>query len=84
MTRVRTRFKGNDINTTRKEDLTVTELKKRRKALGVSQMDLARLVGVSLLTIQTWERGAGEPKPENREKLEQILSSLEKGANICE
>lgn len=54
------------------------DLRKRRKALGLSQMELARLVGVSLLTIQTWERGVSEPKPENREKLEQVLSELEK------
>jgi len=54
------------------------DLRKRRKALGLSQMELARLVGVSLLTIQTWERGVSEPKPENREKLERVLSELEK------
>lgn len=53
------------------------DLRKRRKALGLSQMELARLVGVSLLTIQTWERGVSEPKPENREKLEQVLNELE-------
>lgn len=53
------------------------DLRKRRKALGLSQMELARLVGVSLLTIQTWERGVSQPNPENREKLEQVLSELE-------
>ena len=56
----------------------VIDLRERRKALGLSQMELARLVGVSLLTIQTWERGVSEPKPENREKLEQVLNELEK------
>lgn len=54
------------------------DLRERRKALGVSQMELAKLVGVSLLTVQIWERGVSEPKPENREKLEQVLSELEK------
>jgi len=53
------------------------DLRKRRKALGLSQMELARLVGVSLLTVQLWEREVSEPKPENREKLEQVLSELE-------
>jgi len=52
-------------------------LRERRKALGLSQMELARLVGVSLLTVQIWERGVSEPKPENKEKLEQVLSELE-------
>ena len=53
------------------------DLRKRRKALGLSQMELAKLVGVSLLTVQIWERGVSEPKPENKEKLEQVLSELE-------
>ena len=53
------------------------DLWKRRKALGLSQMELARLVGVSLLTIQIWERGVSEPKPENKEKLERMLNELE-------
>ena len=53
------------------------DLRRRRKALGLSQMELAKLVGVSLLTIQIWERGVSEPKPENKEKLEQVLNELE-------
>ena len=53
------------------------DLRERRKALGLSQMKLASLVGVSLLTVQLWERGVSEPRPENREKLEQVLSELE-------
>jgi transcriptional regulator with XRE-family HTH domain len=53
------------------------DLRKRRKALGLSQMELAKLVGVSLLTVQIWERGVSKPKPENKEKLEQVLSELE-------
>jgi len=53
------------------------DLRKRRKALGLSQMELAKLVGVSLLTVQIWEQGVSEPKPENKEKLEQVLSELE-------
>jgi transcriptional regulator with XRE-family HTH domain len=38
----------------------MTALKKRRLALGLSQMDLAEKVGVSLLTIQLWERGVSQ------------------------
>lgn len=53
------------------------DLRERRKALGLSQMELARLVGVSLPTIQIWERGVSKPKPENREKLERVLNELE-------
>ena len=55
----------------------MTQLKERRKALGISQMTLAEKVGVSVLTIQTWERGVGTPKEENEEKLEEVLAELE-------
>ena len=54
------------------------DLQERRKALGLSQMELAGLVGVSLLTIQLWERGVSEPKPENKERnWNRVLSELE-------
>lgn len=55
-----------------------SELRRRRKMLKISQIELARMVGVSLVTIQMWERGAATPKPENKEKLEGVLSTLEK------
>ncbi|HHX81298.1 MAG TPA: helix-turn-helix transcriptional regulator [Acholeplasmataceae bacterium] len=55
-----------------------SELRRRRKVLKISQIELARMVGVSLMTIQMWERGATTPKPENEEKLERVLSTLEK------
>jgi transcriptional regulator with XRE-family HTH domain len=56
----------------------MTILKKRRLALGLSQMDLAEKVGVSLLTIQLWERGVSEPNDKNKEILESVLKTLEK------
>lgn len=56
------------------------ELRRIRKAAGMSQMDLATRVGVSLLTIQLWERGISQPNAENAEKLEQTLKELNKGA----
>lgn len=56
----------------------MTTLKKRRLALGLSQMDLAQKVGVSLLTIQLWERGISEPNDKNKEILESVLKTLEK------
>jgi transcriptional regulator with XRE-family HTH domain len=56
----------------------MTTLKKRRLALGLSQMDLAEKVGVSLLTIQLWERGVSEPNDKNKEILESVLKTLEK------
>ena len=56
----------------------MTALKKRRLALGLSQMGLAEKVGVSLLTIQLWERGVSEPNNKNKEILESVLKTLEK------
>jgi len=56
----------------------MTALKKRRLALGLSQMDLAEKVGVSLLTIQLWERGVSEPNDKNKEILGSVLKTLEK------
>ena len=56
------------------------ELRRIRKAAGMSQMDIATRVGVSLLTIQLWERGISQPNAENAEKLEQTLKELNKGA----
>jgi ribosome-binding protein aMBF1 (putative translation factor) len=56
----------------------MTILKKRRLALGLSQMDLAEKVGVSLLTIQLWERGVSEPNDKNKKILESVLKTLEK------
>jgi transcriptional regulator with XRE-family HTH domain len=56
----------------------MTTLKKRRLALGLSQMDLAEKVGVSLLTIQLWERGVSQPNDKNKEILESALKTLEK------
>ena len=56
----------------------MTALKKRRLALGLSQMGLAEKVGVSLLTIQLWERGVSQPNDKNKEILESALKTLEK------
>ncbi len=53
-------------------------LKQIRKSLELSQMDLAQKVGVSLLTIQLWERGISEPNDKNKEILESVLKTLEK------
>lgn len=55
-------------------------LKERRKALGLSQMALAKKVGVSLLTVQLWEREVSCPTKRNKEVLESVLKELEQGA----
>ena len=57
--------------------MNLNDLKEIRKNLGVTQMGLAKKVGVSLLTIQLWERGITLPNPQNQEKLEGVLKELE-------
>ena len=52
-------------------------LKQIRKSLGISQMDLAQKVGVSLLTIQLWERGVSQPNETNKEELERVIAELQ-------
>jgi transcriptional regulator with XRE-family HTH domain len=55
----------------------VEQLSERVKALrqktGWSQEDLAREVGVSLSTVQRWERKGGKPIRLARMKLERLL-----------
>ena len=53
------------------------KLKELRKEKGLTQMDLAVKVGVSLTTIRMWEGGVSEPKPENKDKLEKALDIKE-------
>lgn len=57
--------------------MNLNNLKEIRKNLGVTQMELAKKVGVSLLTIQLWEYGITLPNPQNQEKLEGVLKELE-------
>ena len=56
------------------------KLKEKRERLGLSQVEMAKLVGVHLNTYSLWERGAGQPNDENKEKLKDILRDLEGSA----
>ena len=49
------------------------EIKELRKSNGLTQVDVAKKVGVSITTYQLWERGVGKPTPENLEKLKKVL-----------
>ena len=53
-------------------------LKETRIKKGLTQMDICEAVGVSLPSYQLWERGISTPKPENLEKLNEVLNSLVK------
>jgi transcriptional regulator with XRE-family HTH domain len=51
-------------------------IKEERKKRNISQINLAAKVGVSLTTIQLWERGAMKPNEENYQKLLDALGIL--------
>ena len=48
-------------------------IKEQRKKLNLTQTELAVKCGVSLTTIQLWERGVTQPKEENEKKLREVL-----------
>ncbi len=51
------------------------DIRKKRKNLGLTQIELAIRVGVSLMTIQLWERGVTTPAEENAIKLKNVLDN---------
>jgi len=48
------------------------DLKEKRIAAGLTQLQLAQACGVSLTTVRMWEYGM-PPSPENLKKLEEVL-----------
>jgi transcriptional regulator with XRE-family HTH domain len=52
---------------------------RRRKAIGLSQEDLALRIGVDVRTLRRWESGAGDPQPWHRPKLAAELDTTLNG-----
>lgn len=48
-------------------------LKEQRVKKGMTQVDVAKAVGVSLVTYRLWEESASTPKEENKKKLIKVL-----------
>lgn len=48
-------------------------VKERRKELGISQVDLAEMSGLSLGTIKNIERGEGNPSYETISRILEVL-----------
>jgi transcriptional regulator with XRE-family HTH domain len=48
-------------------------IKQLRKQKGLTQGEVAKRVGVTLMSYQIWERGYGKPTPENMQKLKEVL-----------
>lgn len=49
------------------------DIKAVRQLTGLSQTQFGRLLDVSLLTVNKWERGHAQPKQENIKKLERLV-----------
>lgn len=48
-------------------------IKKRRKELDISQLDLAEMSGISLATVKNIERGKGNPSYETILRIMEVL-----------
>ena len=56
-----------------KGDSFADRLKAYRKLCGLTQQQLADELGVAMLTVRTWEAGTHQPRPETRERVEQLI-----------
>jgi transcriptional regulator with XRE-family HTH domain len=54
----------------------MNKLKEKRIEKGLTQMELARLCGVSINTVIRWENDVTTPTAENRAKLDEALNIL--------
>ena len=48
-------------------------VKERRRVLGISQLDLAEMAGISLATVKDIERGAGNPSMKTVTSILEVL-----------
>lgn len=52
----------------------MAKVKSKRYSLGMSQGDLAKILGVSPAAIGQWERREGRPRPESFKKLQEFIN----------
>ena len=53
-----------------------------RRRLGISQRELAELLGTHAMTISKWERGVAEPGERHRRLLRAFSQAAERGARV--
>ena len=54
-----------------------SEIKSRRTALGMTQEELAKKMGVSHITVSRWERGETLPSPKNVKGMIDIFNIVD-------
>jgi len=60
------------------ENMDINNLKELRNKRDLTQLQLAKLVGVTLNTYANWEKGANEPNEDNMKTLIEILEEVKK------
>ena len=66
------------------EDKADIDVRALREALGMTQEEFARAVGVSFTTVSRWETGRGTPSPLARRQLEQLREGTAADASHLE
>ena len=58
-----------------------TRLRALRKRHGISQLDLAKRLGIKVLTVSRWENGHASPNRSAREKLDRFIAQMGGGSD---
>ena len=54
----------------------MSNLKAMRQKYNLTQMNIAKAIGVSINTIATWENNVSTPSEDNLKKLDNLFSTL--------
>jgi transcriptional regulator with XRE-family HTH domain len=57
--------------------MNLTKLKELRLKKKMTQIDVAKAVGVTMNSYSRWEQGANQPTEENLQKLKEVLGVKE-------
>lgn len=58
--------------------MTANDIRKLRIRAGLTQPDMAALVGVPLGTYQNWEQGIRSPRGNNKQAIERVARNAER------
>ena len=67
-----------------KKDFDYNKIKKLRDEKGISQEELAELIGVTKSTISQWEQGKKQPRKKFEIKLENLFTNQNKSSSLIE
>jgi len=57
-------------------EVDIMNIYELRKKYNLTQVDVARAIGVSITTVQRWEQEVTNPSEENQKKLEDLKVEL--------